>query len=721
MVAGLDGSCGRELRVLTRLSSSCDVAPSPKETADHGQNDWDVLKEAMDAIHEHKSTKVPLQHLHFLAHRQTSRSSVDLFNKISETFKRHIHSRRHKLISTISSEVEDFLLNIANDWEDFLRYTRLTRSVFIHLDRLTTTTSSNIECLWDVSIRSFRQILYRDDVLSSKVSENFVIALTRLRNGQAISFSVLRSVSNMLTELGIYTVCLETSLLYNTAQFYQTDGDQSAASMKLAMYVNHIEKRLSDEITYCNQFLPAQTHASLRRVVEMKLIAMQKDFLLRNELFKLFEQEDLSSVGRLYKLILRVNLAMNFRDALNAYIKNEGEKIVNDKQHDNEMVNRLLLFKDRIQRIIESALCDKTLQASVRTQFSDFMSKRANKPAELIAIYLDSFLRKEIKGKTEEEIDQTLGRILGLFRFVVGKDMFMAFYQNCLARRLLHQKSASHDSEKLVVAKLKHECGPDFTAKFEGMLHDIDLSAQFNQEFKEVVDMPLCQVFLQTSQQTSGPDLYVNVLTASHWPTYEPSDVIVPPEIIRAQELFCKYYCSKHRNRKLTWQPSEGQCILGATFDKLNLSCPLVRVIFSDLFELKRTLQSLACGKTRVLAKNSQGKEVVEADKFMVNYKFSNERRRIKINQIQLKQTQQEADATAEKVYHDRNFAIDAAIVRIMKARKRLSNNDLFSELFQQLKFPVKHLDVKKRIEILLDREYLERDPEDQQCFKYLA
>lgn len=61
-----------------------------------------------------------------------------------------------------------------------------------------------------------------------------------------------------------------------------------------------------------------------------------------------------------------------------------------------------------------------------------------------------------LQGKTEEEIDQTLGRILGLFRFVVGKDMFMAFYQNCLARRLLHQKSASHDSEKLVVAKLKH-------------------------------------------------------------------------------------------------------------------------------------------------------------------------------------------------------------------------------------------------------------------------
>ena len=60
-----------------------------------------------------------------------------------------------------------------------------------------------------------------------------------------------------------------------------------------------------------------------------------------------------------------------------------------------------------------------------------------------------------------------------------------------------------------------------------------------------------------------------------------------------------------------------------------------------------------------------------------------------------------------------------AAIVRIMKARKSLSHSLLISELFQQLKFPLKPPDLKKRIESLIDREYLER--ESNSSYRYLA
>ena len=56
---------------------------------------------------------------------------------------------------------------------------------------------------------------------------------------------------------------------------------------------------------------------------------------------------------------------------------------------------------------------------------------------------------------------------------------------------------------------------------------------------------------------------------------------------------------------------------------------------------------------------------------------------------------------------------IDAAIVRIMKTRKTLSHKLLVSELMVQLKFPVRGADLKKRIESLIDREYLERDSAD--------
>jgi cullin 3 len=38
-----------------------------------------------------------------------------------------------------------------------------------------------------------------------------------------------------------------------------------------------------------------------------------------------------------------------------------------------------------------------------------------------------------------------------------------------LARRLLNQKLASDDSEKMMISKLKSECGCQFTSKLEGM------------------------------------------------------------------------------------------------------------------------------------------------------------------------------------------------------------------------------------------------------------
>ena len=70
--------------------------------------------------------------------------------------------------------------------------------------------------------------------------------------------------------------------------------------------------------------------------------------------------------------------------------------------------------------------------------------------------------------------------------------------------------------------------------------------------------------------------------------------------------------------------------------------------------------------------------------------------------------------------------------LRAAHAARALSNTQLCvavigstgmvgSELLQQLKFPVKPPDLKKRIESLIDREYLERDPTTASVYRYLA
>lgn len=50
----------------------------------------------------------------------------------------------------------------------------------------------------------------------------------------------------------------------------------------------------------------------------------------------------------------------------------------------------------------------------------------------------------------------------------------------------------------------------------------------------------------------------------------------------------------------------------------------------------------------------------------------------------------EEQQQTEERVFQDRQYQIDAAIVRIMKMRKVLPHNLLITELYNQLKFPVK-------------------------------
>ena len=120
-----------------------------------------------------------------------------------------------------------------------------------------------------------------------------------------------------------------------------------------------------------------------------------------------------------------------------------------------------------------------------------------------------------------------------------------------------------------------------------------------------------------------------------------------------------------------------------------------------DDIELKRTLQSLACAKYRVLTKSSKGKDISSSDIFSVNNAFQHAKYRIKINQIQAKETKQENQQTHQRVAADRAFETQAAIVRIMKGRKTITHAELVSEVISATKSrgPLDPADIKKNIE----------------------
>ena len=136
---------------------------------------------------------------------------------------------------------------------------------------------------------------------------------------------------------------------------------------------------------------------------------------------------------------------------------------------------------------------------------------------------------------------------------------------------------------------------------------------------------------------------------------------------------------------------------------------------------LRQILQSLACGKAQVLLKVPRSKEVTENDKFIYNKDYTNQQFKIRINQIQIKENREEQQQTKERIFQDCQYQIDAAIVRIMKIQKVLTHNLLFTELCNQLKFSIKPTDFKKRIECLIDLDYIKRHKDSLNTYNYVA
>ena len=102
--------------------------------------------------------------------------------------------------------------------------------------------------------------------------------------------------------------------------------------------------------------------------------------------------------------------------------------------------------------------------------------------------------------------------------------------------------------------------------------------------------------------------------------------------------------------------------------------------------EVKRTLQSLACAKLRPLTKHPKGREINDTDTFTVDTQFWHEKYRVKINQVQLKETKEENKEMHERVAADRNFECQAAIVRVMKSRKTIGHSELIAEVITATK-----------------------------------
>merc|ERR1712137_1139275 len=391
---------------------------------------------------------------------------------------------------------------------------------------------------------------------------------------------------------------------------------------------------------------------------------------------------------------------------------------------------------DKFKGVVQECFSqDSLFQKSLKEAFEVFINRDIGKYsfAALMSAFCDRILKKSGERLSDDQVEVLLSKMVELFSFLSDKDLFAEIYRNQLSKRLLYDSSASDDAEKSMISKLKMKCGAQFTSKLEGMITDLSLAADFQKDFREHTEQ-----LPEGKQALGGIDFNVTVLTTGFWPSYQVQDANLCPEMQKAIQVFHNFYNGRTQHRRLQWIHSLVQATIAAKLNNrrhdliVNSYQALILLLFTkdETHNLSfiQNATGLEAGMTRklvatlsiskkVLSKSGDAKTIEDDATFTPNDSFQCPHRKIKIPPPVAEETHNK-----ERVEEDRSIAIEAAIVRIMKMRKQLLHQQLVTEVFTQLAFfkPNPKL-IKQRIEHLIEREYLERDPQQASMYRYLA
>ncbi|KIW21046.1 hypothetical protein PV08_01625 [Exophiala spinifera] len=742
---------------------------------------WAQEDKALDAIFRNEKQPYSLEELYKGAEnvcRQGkaaelyARLSLKCDTYLSETVRDNIRRDEGR-----SSDVE-FLQSFIDAWATWQKQLLTIRQIFYYLDQTFLLRSADNPSITEMGLIKFRSCVFQDDFIKPKALNGVVALIAMDRRGTLNEKDrlLLIRAADSLHELSIYSSDFEPLFHSTTQSYFRSWKETDANRDDLAAYVTNCSYLLEREMGRSGLLtLDRSTILQISELFDEILVSEEIDILTNEDsILDLLEADKFTEVKLLYALLQRKSQGEMIAPTFSKYVEMEGSAIVFDEKREIEMVVRLLDFKRRLDRYLKYCFQDnETLGNSLHKAFESFINKTKksqsnwdtdnNKPGEMIAKHVDLLLKGGVKaipglqtkkpeasnaedehdfdeGAADEdaEINQHLSNALDLFRFVHGKAVFEAFYKKDLARRLLMGRSASFDAERNMLTRLKNECGAAFTHNLESMFKDMDLAREEMMSYNQLLD--------DRGGKSGGPDLSVNVLSSAAWPTYPDVSVTIPPNVAKVMADFETHYKAKHSGRKLTWKHSLAHCQLRANFPRGRKELvvsgfqAIVLLLFNDIpadkhltyteirassglvdAELKRTLQSLACAKYQVLKKHPRGRDVNETDTFTFNAAFVDPKLRVKINQIQLKETKEENKETHERVAADRHYETQAAIVRIMKSRKKIGHNELIVEVIKATmsRGVLDQADIKRNIEKLIEKDYMERD--EGNTYSYVA
>jgi cullin 1 len=639
---------------------------------------------------------------------------------------------------------------LVHRWEDHLIMEKWLCRFFVYLDRYYVKHSCK-KPLQVFSRDSFRNIIFEQTVQQSITKALLELVRADRIDGQ-VDRALIRDAIRVIVCMGKaswepYHKWFEQPFLEATRDFYQKQASLWLTQGGSPYFLRKAEERFAQEKTRLAEYLDPATKQPLGAVLQQVLLLEHQQELITHPesgVRVMLDNHAVEDLSRLYRLYSTVPGSLDaIAVIVNVHIASVGKELlakVNEEKNFGRYVESLIAIHNNFYSLVVECFGGHAVfHKALAEAFEDVVNEKVcnHNTAELLSNFANSVLKKgglAVK-MTEQEIDSTLDNIVRLFTYISEKDTFAEFYSKHLSKRLLLQRSHSDEAERKMISKLKLKCGALFTSTLEGMMNDMQSATEHAKGFS---------TFLSHREDRTTMDLSVHTLTAGSWPSYKAQELKLAPLMQQCLSQFEAYYHKQTNHRKLSWIHQLGVVTIAGAFDtrRIDLTVSTIQATILQLFNeqkscsvkevgtltglspsvVKGNLRALCSGKFQILLKHP-AKGYAPGHTISANRGFTSAQRRIRIPNPATKTSQKERVKSQEAVLQDRKHIIEACIVRVMKTRKTLQHPQLIAEVSAQLMkyFKPNPRNLKRRIEDLIQQDYLERDSNSSSTYHYVA
>lgn len=598
------------------------------------------------------------------------------------------------------------------------------------------------------------------------------------------SFVLLGFDANDLKKqnLSVYINDFEKRFLLDTYDFYLLESKNYIEQNGVVNYIKRALEIIDDEnknLADLNDHTRKPLNENLNKV-----LIEDHQVEIRDQLSQLLDNERYDDLKKINILLNRVPFTLkplleNFQNYIITQGKEEIKnfKIISDENHKNTLdkyneeiknsnSSKLKIKPKRIQDIdpnqyikvllkvynkykdiiLKSFDNDQIFIKVLETATQNFINnniiatptpRSKSKTPEYLAKYCDDYIK-------DKHDDMNLDEIIKIFNFIEDKDGFEVWYRRCLSKRLFGNLSIDNEEkEETIIQKLKVVNNVEYTNRITNMFNDIRSSQKLGSSYKDLVEK-------QNNLKDYVVDLDPKVLDSAAWDSIikrSNDSFSLPKDLVFTEELFTKLYKDKQNGRKLNWIWNRSKIELKANLSKpgkppfvftVTLYQYAILLGFQEedelttfeLLNITGLSQEIFRAHMIPFIKNKLITQTPSGDKYLLESKtvfkickeYKSKKLRVNFSNVKVTDSQiEEKEANEEIEAHHREL-LNAAIVRIMKARKTIGHESLCTEVYQILnsRFKPQMIDIKKSIENLIEEGYIERN-KTRDGYNYLS